>query len=138
MPSLEESIILAVRAHRGQKDKAGAPYILHPLRLMLRMETDTERTVAVLHDVVEDSPYSLEKLNKAGYPPEIIEALDCLTRRENEPYATFIERVQTNPLALKVKTADLEDNMDIKRFKTMTEKDLERLDTYRKAWNSLK
>jgi (p)ppGpp synthase/HD superfamily hydrolase len=138
MPSLEDAIILAVGAHRGQKDKAGAAYILHPLRLMLRMETDTERIVAVLHDVVEDSPYSLEALNKAGYPPEIIEALDCLTRREKEPYATFIERVKTNPLALKVKTADLEDNMNIKRFKTMTEKDLERIDTYRKAWKSLK
>ena len=138
MPSLEESIMLAVRAHKGQKDKAGAPYILHPLRLMLRMETDTERIVAVLHDVVEDSPYSFEALSKAGYPPEIISALDCLSRRENEPYDTFIERVKTNPLTRKVKLADLEDNMDIKRFKTMTEKDLKRLDAYRKAWNSLK
>lgn len=138
MPSLEEAITLAVGAHRGQKDKAGAPYILHPLRLMLRMETDTERIVAVLHDVIEDSPHSLEELSHEGYPPEITEALDCLTKRENEPYAAFIERVKTNPLARKVKLADLEDNMDIKRFKTMTEKDLERLDAYRKAWNSLK
>jgi len=138
MPSLEEAITLAAGAHRGQKDKAGAPYILHPLRLMLRMETDAERIVAVLHDVIEDSHYSLDALNNEGYPPEIIEALDCLSRRENEPYDIFIERVKTNPLARKVKLADLEDNMDAKRLKTMSRKDLDRLHKYQKAWKSLK
>lgn len=138
MPSLEEAIALAVRAHQGQKDKAGAPYILHPLRLMFRMETDTERIVAVLHDVIEDSPHSLEELSHAGYPPEITEALDCLTKRKNEPYAAFIERVKTNPLARKVKLADLEDNLNEKRLKTITSKDLDRLSKYRMAWKSLK
>ena len=93
MPSLEEAISLAVKAHQGQKDKAGASYILHPLRLMTRMETDTERIVAVLHDVIEDSAYSLEELSHEGYPQEIIDALDDLTRRKNEPYDAFIARV---------------------------------------------
>ena len=138
MPSLEEAISLAAKSHQGQKDKAGAPYILHPLRLMIRMATDTERIVAVLHDVIEDSSISLEELSHEGYPQEIIDALDHLTRRENELYDAFIARVKTNPLALKVKMADLEDNMDVKRLKNITDKDLERLTRYRKAWQSLK
>lgn len=138
MPSLEEAISLAAKAHQGQKDKAGAPYILHPLRLMIRMETDTERIVAVLHDVIEDSCTSLEELSHEGYPQEIIDALDHLTRRENEPYDAFIARVKTNPIALKVKIADLEDNMDVKRLKTVTDEDMDRLNKYLRAWQSLR
>mgnify|MGYP003805835629 FL=1 len=138
MPSLEDAIALAAGAHQGQKDKAGAPYLLHPLRLMFQVETVTERIVAVLHDVIEDSAYSLEELSNMGYPPEIIAALDCLSRRENESYDAFIARVKTNPLARKVKRTDLEDNMDKKRLKTLTHKDIDRLSKYRMAWKSLK
>jgi len=137
VPSLEEAIILAANAHRGQKDKAGAPYILHPLRLMMQMKSETERIAAVLHDLIEDTACSLEELSKAGYSQEILDALDCLTRRHDETYSAFIDRVKENPLAVKVKLADLEDNLNIKRFKNIAEKDLLRLNRYLKAWQSL-
>ena len=81
MPSLEDAILLATEAHRGQKDKAGVPYILHPLRVMLRMETEADRIVAVLHDVVEDSGVTVSDLQKAGYSAEIVEAIQYQSER---------------------------------------------------------
>ena len=137
MATLEDAIQLAVQAHRGQKDKVGAPYILHPLRVMLRMRSDVGRMVAVLHDVLEDTQYTLLDLQQAGYPQRVLEALDCLTWRENETYEEFIERVKADPLARKVKIADLEDNMDIRRISDPQEKDMERLKKYRRAWSDL-
>jgi (p)ppGpp synthase/HD superfamily hydrolase len=137
MPTLEDAILLAVQAHRGQKDKNGTPYVLHPLRMMLRLMTDAERMVAVLHDVVEDTPHTLEDLRRAGYPEEVVQAVDCLTRRDTETYDEFIERLKPNPLAYKVKIADLEDNMDVRRISEIKESDFERLRRYRKAWAEL-
>jgi len=138
MPFLEDAIALAVNAHKGQKDKAGNFYILHPLRLMFQMETEMEMIVAVLHDVIEDTSYSLEELRNDGYPQEILEALECLTKRGDEHYDVFIDRVKKNPIALKVKIADLEDNMDMKRLKNITDTDVERLKKYLRIWQSLK
>ena len=138
VPGLEEAIALAVQAHRGQRDKAGQTYILHPLRVMLRLETDAERMVAVLHDVVEDSAWTLEQLRAAGYPEDVLGALDCLTKREGESYEAFIERVRPHALARRVKLADLEDNMDVRRLMAVTPKDAERLARYRAAWARLK
>ncbi|WP_309895016.1 GTP pyrophosphokinase [Archangium sp.] len=138
MPTLEDAIALAVEAHRGQRDKAGQTYILHPLRVMLRLEAEAERMVAVLHDVVEDSAYTLERLRELGYPEEVLGALDCLTKREGETYEAFIERVLPHPLARRVKLADLEDNMDVRRLTAVTAKDAERLARYRAAWSRLK
>jgi (p)ppGpp synthase/HD superfamily hydrolase len=114
-PTLEDAIALASQAHRGQVDKAGKPYILHPLRVMLRQEAEAAQIVAVLHDVLEDTGVTLEGLRAAGYRPEICEAVDCLTRRPDEPYDIMISRVAANPLARAVKLADLEDNMDPRR-----------------------
>ncbi|WP_375771218.1 GTP pyrophosphokinase [Archangium gephyra] len=136
-PTLEDAIALAVEAHRGQRDKAGQTYILHPLRVMMRLETETERMVAILHDVVEDSPWTLERLRALGYPEEVLGALDCLTKREGETYEAFIERVLPHPLARRVKRADLEDNMDVRRLPAVTAKDAERLARYRAAWARL-
>ncbi|MFY0525315.1 GTP pyrophosphokinase [Archangium gephyra] len=136
-PTLEDAIALAVEAHRGQRDKAGQTYILHPLRVMMRLETETERMVAVLHDVVEDSPWTLERLRGLGYPEQVLGALDCLTKREGETYEAFIERLLPHPLARRVKRADLEDNMDVRRLPAVTAKDAERLARYRAAWARL-
>ena len=136
-PTLEDALALAVEAHRGQRDKAGQTYILHPLRVMMRLETETERMVAVLHDVVEDSPWTLERLRGLGYPEEVLGALDCLTKREGETYEAFIERLLPHPLARRVKRADLEDNMDVRRLPAVTAKDAERLARYRAAWARL-
>jgi len=112
---LEDAIALACRAHRGQVDKAGKPYILHPLRVMLRLEDPAAQIVAVLHDVVEDTPVTLADLRAEGYSGEICDAVDCLTRRPGEAYEAFISRAAANPLSRRVKLADLEDNMDPRR-----------------------
>ena len=138
MPTLEDAIALAVEAHKGQRDKAGQTYILHPLRVMIRLDTDAERMAAILHDVVEDTPYTLERLRQLGYPEEVLGALDCLTKREGETYEAFIERVLPHALARRVKLADLEDNMDLRRLPTVGPKDAERLSRYRAAWTRLK
>ncbi len=138
MPTLEDAIALAVEAHRGQRDKVGQTYILHPLRVMMRLETEAERMAAILHDVVEDTPYTLERLRELGYPEEVLGALDCLTKREGESYEAFIERVRPHPLARRVKLADLEDNMDVRRLLSVGPKETERLARYRAAWARLK
>jgi (p)ppGpp synthase/HD superfamily hydrolase len=137
MPTIEDAILLAVGAHRGQVDKAGAPYILHPLRVMNRVEGDLARMAAVLHDVVEDSDTTLDDLRQMGYSERLVHVVDCLTRRDDEPYQNLIERAKSDPVARRVKLADLEDNMDIRRVKALTEKDLARLQRYRAAWDYL-
>jgi len=137
VPNLERAIAIAVDAHRGQKDKAGAPYILHSLRVMGRVDSDAEKIVAVLHDVVEDSDWTLDRLREEGFSGDVIQAIDCVTKREGESYEDFVKRSATNPLVRRVKIADLEDNMDIRRMKTITPKDAERLNTYRRAWEYL-
>ncbi len=108
---IEEAIKIAVDAHFGQVDKQGVPYILHPLRVMFAMETEEERIVAVLHDVVEDTPITLGYLHDCGFSPEVIAAVDALTRREGEVYTDFTLRAKANPTARLVKIADIKDNM---------------------------
>jgi (p)ppGpp synthase/HD superfamily hydrolase len=137
MPTLEDAIALAVEAHRGQRDKAGQSYILHPLRVMMRLQTEAERMAAILHDVVEDTPYTLERLRALGYPDEVLGALDCLTKREGESYEAFIERLRPHALARRVKLADLEDNMDVRRLPAVGPREAERLTRYRAAWSRL-
>jgi (p)ppGpp synthase/HD superfamily hydrolase len=137
MSLLEKAIAIAVEAHRGQKDRAGAPYILHPLRVMARVQSEPEKIVAILHDVVEDTDWTLERLKQQGFSDDILQAIDCVTKREGEPYDDFVKRSAPNPLARRVKLADLEDNMDIRRLNEVAPKDLERLNKYRKAWEYL-
>lgn len=134
---LEKAIAIAVDAHGGQKDRYGAPYILHPLRVMARVASPAEKTVAVLHDVLEDSDYTLEDLKAEGFGRETLEALDSVTKREGEQYEAFVRRSEANPLGRRVKLADLEDNMDIRRAPQVTEELRHRLEKYLKAWNWL-
>lgn len=137
---LARAIAIAAKAHESQRDRAGAPYILHPLRVMMKMDTDEERTAAVLHDVVEDTDWTMEMLAAEGIPPRVLEAVDRLTKRpgEEDDYPAFIERVKPDPLARKVKIADLEDNMDIRRVREISDKDVERLRKYLKHWLDLR
>jgi (p)ppGpp synthase/HD superfamily hydrolase len=137
MNKLEEAIEIAVEAHRNQKDRYGQPYILHPLRVMMRMNTDEEKITAVLHDVVEDTDIKIEDLKKKGFPENILNAVDCMTKREGEAYEAYMARAKSNPISLKVKIADLEDNMDMRRITKITEKDVERLNKYRKYWEEM-
>lgn len=134
---LGRAVAIAAVAHQDQVDKANAPYILHPLRLMLRGKTTLEQIVAVLHDVVEDSDWTLERLEAEGFPIEAIAALDCLTRRSDESYDKFIDRVLTSPLAARVKRYDLEDNMTLTRMAVLTNKDVERLQRYHSVYQRL-
>jgi len=134
---LEKAIAIALEAHRGQKDKNGAPYVLHPLRMMARMSNEAEMMAAVLHDVVEDGPgWTFERLAKEGIPADVVEAVRHLTKRPDEEndYEAFVKRASTNPIARRVKLADLEDNMDIRRIDAPTEKDFARLKQYRSAY----
>jgi (p)ppGpp synthase/HD superfamily hydrolase len=133
VPTLEDAVALAVEAHRGQKEKAGEPYILHVLRVVFRLDTEHERMAAALHDVVEDTAYTLDDLRLRGYPEPVVEAVDALTRRDDETYEQFVERAGANRIARRVKLADLEDNMDIRRLPQVTEHDLERLNRYIRA-----
>jgi (p)ppGpp synthase/HD superfamily hydrolase len=134
---LEKAILCAVKAHAGQKDKAGAPYILHPLRIMMKMDSQAGMIAAMLHDVVEDSSVTLSDLRAEGFSEEVIAAVDHLTRREGEAYEIFINRLRHNPLAVKVKLADLEDNMDIRRIENVTGRDIERIQKYQAAREKL-
>lgn len=135
--TLEDAIRLAVEAHTGQRDKNGQPYILHPLRVMFRLTTELEMMAGVLHDVIEDTKYTPEDLRGMGYPEELLQALDGVTKREGESYEEFVLRSKSNPASRRVKLADLEDNMDLRRMTGVTPKDLERLARYRKAWAEL-
>jgi (p)ppGpp synthase/HD superfamily hydrolase len=131
---LEDMLALAMKAHRGQRDKSGEPYILHPLRMMLRSQRLEEKLTSLLHDVVEDTDYSLKDLRKAGCPEDVLAAVDHLTRREEETYEQFVERALSDPLARKVKIKDLEDNMNLLRYSELDDKALGRLAKYHRAW----
>ncbi|MFI5145127.1 MAG: GTP pyrophosphokinase [Ignavibacteria bacterium] len=138
MYQLEKAIDLAFRVHKNQKDRYGKPYIFHPLRVMNKMNDEKEKIVAVLHDVIEDSELTYKDLCDAGFSEEIIDAIASISKQDDEEYYDYIKRVMQNKLACKVKLADLEDNMDIRRIETITEKDAERLKKYLKAYRMIK
>ena len=131
---LERAIEIAVEAHKGQIDKGGSPYILHPLRAMGNVDGESEKIVAVLHDVVEDSNWTFEALLAEGFSIEVIEALKSVTKESpDEDYDSFIQRAIRNPIGRKVKIADLRDNLDVTRITEVGEKDLRRINKYKKA-----
>jgi len=136
MNELEKAIQLAVEAHAGDTDKAGATYIRHPLRLMRQMDTETERVVAVLHDVVEDTAYDLDDIEDE-FGSEVRDAVDAVTKRDGEAYEDLIDRAASNPIARAVKIADLEDNMDITRLDSVDDDLGERLGKYHRSWERL-
>jgi len=139
MSTLERAIEIAARAHAGQIDKAGAPYILHPLRVMLAVSTIEERIVAVLHDVVEDTPVTFDDLRREGFSEEIVAAVDSVTKDVPEKemswdqYKAFVLRAAANPIGRRVKIADMTDNSDLSRIAQPTERDLARVEKYRRA-----
>ena len=116
---------IAYRAHEGQTDKAGVPYIFHPIHIAEQMDSEESCVVALLHDVIEDSDITLEILSKY-FHDDIIAALRVLTKKENDDYVMYIKRVKTNKLATKVKIKDLEHNRDLTRLDEVTDKDRKR------------
>lgn len=133
MATLERAIAIASEAHAGQVDKAGQPYILHPLRVMLRVNTPHERMAAVLHDAVEDTPVTLAQLTGWGFPPEVVAAVEALTKRPGESRMEAAARAAANPVARTVKLADNAENMDLSRIPNPTEKDRARQEEYKQV-----
>ena len=136
--NLTRAIEIAVSAHKDQVDKGGNPYILHPLRVMMSLETNEERIVGVLHDVIEDSEWTPEDLAKEGFSEEIIVAIGSVTKTDSEHgteegYFRFVERAKQNPIGAKVKIADLRDNLDVSRIPTLDKAALERINKYKKS-----
>ena len=131
MATLDKAIQIAVSAHAGQVDKAGQPYILHPLRVMCSVETPHERLAAVLHDVVEDTAVTIDDLANEGFPAEVLDAVQALTKLSGESRLDAAKRAVRNRIARKVKLADVADNMDMNRIPNPTAKDHARLREYR-------
>ena len=138
MSTLQRAIEIATEAHKGKFDKAGRDYIGHPLRVMEMGKSEEEKIVGVLHDVIEDTDWTFEKLAEEGFSDKVITALKCVTKTsESENYDNFIDRVKKNPLAVAVKINDLTDNMDIRRLPYLSDKDVKRLKKYLKAYKRL-
>lgn len=137
---LSKAIRIASEAHEKVLDKGGSPYILHPLRLMFRLRTDDPELmcVAVLHDVVEDSEWTIDSLRHEGFTERTLTALSLLTHDDGSPYDQYIDEIATNLDAIMVKMEDLRDNSDITRLKGVTEKDLKRTEKYHKSFMRLK
>ncbi len=136
MNLIEAALELAISVHKGQVDKFGAPYILHPLRVAMRAQGSDDIAIAILHDVVEDSKgrVTLDTLREGGFPEHIVAGVDCLSKRSvdgaEEAWEPYIARVMTNPTAMRIKLLDLEDNLDVRRIPVFTAKDAERFRRY--------
>lgn len=134
----DRALQIAIRAHKGQKDKADRDYVMHPIRVAERCKDPRAKIVALLHDTIEDTSVTPSYLRSEGFPEEIINAVLSVTKRsENEDYDDFVRRAAENEIGREVKIADLEDNMDIRRLKTISDNDADRLRKYLRAWQYL-
>lgn len=131
MSTIERAIEIAAAAHAGQVDKGGEPYILHPLKVMLRMTTEQERIAAVLHDVIEDTSVTIEQLRSEGFTDEVLRALTALTKLSGESRLEAAKRAAIDPIARIVKLADNAENMDLSRIPNPTYSDFQRLEEYK-------
>ena len=136
---LEKAIELALKYHKGQiKNGTGEEFILHVLRVMIKMDSEDEKISAVLHDMIEKSNCTLDILKEQGFSNKIINTVDALSKRKGEDYSDYIKRVKKDPIAVKVKIADLEDNMDIRNIKDITSIDIEKMNRRKKYYIELK
>ncbi len=134
----KRALQLAYQAHHGQTDKSGLPYIHHPLHLAEQMPDEISTIVALLHDVLEDTSMTAEDLLHAGIPAAAVETIRHLTHRPEIPYLDYIRALRSDPIAVRVKLADLAHNSDLSRLETITPKDLQRRETYQTAIQILK
>jgi hypothetical protein len=140
MSTLEKAIEMAARAHAGQRDRSGFSYVLHPLRVMLRQQSEEAMIVAVLHDTLEDTHLIEDDLRKAGFSEYVLEAVRLVTRNEKDSYADFVARCAAHPLARAVKLADLEDNSRLDRTLLRPgtlQRDLKRITRYQLSYKFL-
>ena len=132
-PNTKKAMKLCFEAHKDQTDKSGMPYVFHPFHLAEQMETEETTIVALLHDVVEDTDYTLKDLTDMGFGESVIEALSLLTHDDEVEYMDYVRAIKENPIATAVKLADLRHNSDLSRMDEITEKVLERREKYLKA-----
>ncbi|MBF0145440.1 MAG: bifunctional (p)ppGpp synthetase/guanosine-3',5'-bis(diphosphate) 3'-pyrophosphohydrolase [Magnetococcales bacterium] len=138
MSTLEKALALAARYHEGQVDRSGQPYILHPLRLMMQLDDPSHQMIALLHDVVEDTPITLKDLEREGFSESVLSVVDLLTHRAEDSYEDYIARLKPNRVARKIKLLDLIDNMDVRRLDHVPdERDWARMQRYQRAWATL-
>lgn len=128
---------IASQAHKGQRDKAGLDYILHPVRVSNHCTSPVAKIVALLHDTIEDTNVTPDYLRQQGFPEVIVEAVLTLTHSKEQPYEDYVKLLATNPVCREVKLADLEDNMDVRRLPQLTDTDVARLRKYLRAWHYL-
>ena len=134
---ITKALAIAVDAHKDQKDKAGAPYIWHPVTVALHQTTEAGVIVALLHDVVEDSHYTEDDLRKAGYSDDVLNAVHLLTHKKGVSYFDYVQAIKENETARSVKIQDLRHNSDLSRLKSITDKDIERAEKYKQALDIL-
>ena len=132
-PLTKKAMILCFEAHKHQRDKSGIPYVFHPIHLAEQMDDEYSTVTALLHDVVEDTDYTPEDLRRMGYPEPVLEALKLLTHDDGVPYMDYVAAIKENPIARKVKLADLRHNSDVTRLDVVDEKALNRVQKYREA-----
>ena len=134
-PIVNAALRFAFKAHEGQLDRSGIPYVNHPLHLAEQMDTEDETVVALLHDIIEDTEYTADDLSALGISEAALEAILLLTHDDAVPYLDYVRKLKDNPLARKVKIADLRHNYDLTRLEEVTEKDIAR---FRKYWSALR
>ena len=134
----KKALLLMYEKHKNQYDKAGMPYVLHPLHVAEKMKDETTTTVALLHDIVEDTDVTFEKLQELGFSDIVIKTIKCLTHDNDIEYFDYIKRIGENPIATIVKIKDLEHNSDLSRLNVITDSDLIRVDKYNKSLEYLK
>ena len=132
-PMTKKALKLCFEAHKEQVDKTGLPYVFHPFHLAEQMDDEASTVCALLHDVIEDTPITLADLEKMGFPTEVLEALSLLTHDENVPYMDYVRSISANPIATRVKIADLTHNSDGTRLDTIDEWAERRNEKYREA-----
>ena len=129
----KKALSFCFKAHKRQKDKSGMPYVFHPFLLAEHMEDETTTIVALLHDVVEDTRYTLNHIKKLGFSDDVLDALSLLNHQKGVDYMDYVKKIKENPIATKVKLADLKHNSDITRLNTVDEKALKRREKYLQA-----
>ena len=129
----KKALCLCFEAHKDQVDKSGLPYVFHPFHIAEQMPDELTTVTALLHDVVEDTPYTFSSLADMGFPPEVLAALQLLTHDDDTPYLSYVARLKENPIARSVKLADLRHNSDLSRLNTVDDQALQRAQKYRQA-----
>ena len=129
----KKALKLCFEAHKDQLDKSSLPYVFHPFHLAEQMDSEETTVVALLHDVVEDTSYTIEDLKNMGFSEKILEAVSLMTHEEGMEYMDYVKKIKNNEIARKVKLADLKHNSDLKRLDKVDEKALKRREKYIKA-----